>query len=74
MWSWFHIGIFFFLMLIVLGIIAYVMSQSVMTDALNKKIEGELRDHSDIVIFKSDEIIENKEEEELDMGYVSDDE
>lgn len=74
MWSWFHIGIFFFLMLIVLGIIAYVMSQSVMTNALNKKIEGELRDHSDIVILKSDEIIENKEEEELDMGYVSDDE
>jgi hypothetical protein len=73
MWSWFNIGIFFFLMLIVLGIIAYVMSQSVMTDALNKKIEGELRDHSDIVILKSDEVIENKEEE-LDMGYVSDDE
>ena len=74
MWSWFQIGMVFVLMLIVFGIIVYVLSQSVMTDALNQKIEGEARNHSDIVIGKPEELEEEKEdpEEELDMGYVSD--
>jgi len=76
MWSWFKIGVVFFLMLIVLGIIAYVLSQSVMTEALNKKIEGQARDHSDIVLLKAPDTKEEfkEQEEDLDMGYVSDDE
>jgi len=70
MWTWQQIIIVGMLVIVVGGTLIYVLVQQIMNNSLDHKLQGSERSKPDIVVEVKAE--DEKEENDFDMGYISD--
>lgn len=69
-WFLFKAGLVIFLLVIVFGLMVYMLGSDMVSQSLNKKIEGDIRINPDVKL--EEQSIEDQQDEQLDQGYMSD--